>query len=532
MESLEPEKLNTEYSPRIHPYLAVIILSIATFMEFLDTTVANVAISRIAGDLSATAEETGWVLSSYLIANAVALPVSGWLAMRFGRKRFYLTCLVIFIISSLFCGLSQNLETLIFFRDIQGFSGSGLPTSEQSLIADITPPDKLGRAFSMFGSIITLAAIIGPTFGGFITDTLSWHWIFLINVPIGIMCFFLVSNFIHETPKAIELHKKFVEARKSVDWMGIILFGIGIGAVEVIFEQGQKENWFESDFILVLSMVAFFSLLIGVTWELYHEQPAVDIEMFTNRNFTLACILIFTVRFVTFGTTFLIPFMAQNLLDYTAMNSGLILLPGSITLFLMIQVVGYLIDKFDPRIVLSFGMIVIFFALWNLASFSLQVGFNDLVLGRVFQMFGLAFLSTTMMAVAFYYVKPEKSDRASSLISIAGNTGASFGIAFTTTYIAKRAQIHINNSGYHTTLHNPNFTDAISNISNRLQHAGQTAIQATNNAYQIMWDTVIRQSTMNAVLDTFYIYMVFILLLIPIVLLLKPKKSGSNSSNH
>jgi MFS transporter, DHA2 family, multidrug resistance protein len=311
-----------------------------------------------------------------------------------------------------------------------------------------------------------------------------------------------------------------------------LLFGAGIGAIEIIFEKGQKEDWFNSDFILILSLVAFFALLIGITWEYYQEQPAVDIEMFTNRNFTLACILIFTIRFITFGTTFLIPFMAQTLLDYPAMDAGMILLPGSITLMLMIQVVGYLIDKFDARLVIGFGLVTVGIAIWHITSFSLQVGFTDLVFARMFQMFGLAFLSTTMMAVAFYYVKPEKSDRASSLISIAGNTGASMGIAFTTTYIAKMTQVHINNFGYHTTNSNPNFTETIANLSQKLRHAGLNSIQATDNAYQIMWDSVLKQATMNAVIDTFYMFILFIVLVIPIVLLLKPKKTNGNSGGH
>jgi DHA2 family multidrug resistance protein len=510
----------------INPYLAIGILTIATFMEVLDMTIVNVSLPRIASDLSSTPVESSWVIGSYLIANAMILPISGWLAIYFGRKKYYQICVIVFTVSSFCCGISTNLPMLIFFRVIQGLSGSGLATSEQAMIADLFPPEKLGRAFSIYAFGIMFAPVIGPTLGGWITDTYSWHWIFFINVPIGILSYLLVRAFVTESERSQQSRLELLKKGIRVDWIGIILVVIGFGAFEMVLSEGNREGWFESDFIIFASAIAFFGILIGLTWSYYQDSPAIDISLFANRNFALSCILLFTVRFVIFGSTFIVPYFAQILLGYNATNAGLLLFPGALVLLLMMPVVGYLTDKFDARKVILFGLLVSAFALWNLTSINLNIEFNDLALFRVYQIFGLSFLSATMMAVGFYYVPAEKNDSASSLITLCSNIGASLGVALSTTLITRNTQIYINNLNYHTSNYNPNYTETLNNLTQTLQNQGLTALQATATANSLMSETIVKQASMIAILDVFRFFMVMILVIVPIVFFLKAKRQA------
>ncbi len=492
-------------------------------MEVLDMTIVNVSLPRMASDLSSTPVETSWVIGSYLIANAMVLPISGWLAIYFGRKNYYQICVVIFTLSSLLCGLSTNLPMLIFFRIIQGLSGSGLATSEQAMIADLFPPEKLGRAFSIYAFGIVSAPIIGPTLGGWITDTYSWHWIFFINVPIGILSYLLVRGFITESPRSLTSRLELLKKGIRIDWIGIILVVIGFGAFELVLSEGNKEGWFDSNFILLTSAIAFFAILIGLTWSYYQDHPAVDISLFANRNFAISCILLFTVRFVIFGSTFVVPYFAQILLGYNATNAGLLLLPGALTLMVMMPLIGYLTDKFDARKIIIFGLIISAVAIWQLTSINLNIDFNDLAILRVYQIFGLSFLSATMMAVGFYYVPSEKNDSASSMITLCSNVGASLGVALSTTLITRNTQTYLNNFGYHTSNYNVNYTESLNTLIQSLQNQGLTAVQATAKANGIIWETMTKQASMLAVLDVFRFFMVMIILIIPIVFFLKAK---------
>lgn len=520
-------------SPRlINPYVAIFILTIATFMEVLDTTIANVALPRISGDLSVAPDQASWVLGSYLVANAAILPISGWLATYFGRKRYYMFCVFLFVVSSFLCGLATNLETLIFFRIIQGLSGGGLAPSEQAIIADIIPPDKLGRAFSIYGFGLAVAPVVGPTVGGWITDTYSWHWIFFINIPIGIVSLLLVYFLVHESEAAQKAHEKTKRKGFTIDWVGILLFVIGIAALEVLLEQGPRESWFESDFILILAIVSFFSILLGAVWEWYQQHPAVDIEMFKHRHFTGAFVLIFAVGFVAYGSTFLIPYTAQTLLGYNATNAGLLLMPGAVVLMIMIPVVGFLIDKVDARKIILFGLVASALAMWHLGSINLEIDFYGLAISRVYQSFSIAFLAVSINTAAYYDIPPDKSNNASSLLNLSRNIGASLGIALTTTLITQRTQVHTSNLSYHASNYNPNFVESINKIIIELKQQGLTAFQAQNLSYEMMRETLVKQASMQAVLDAFQVFMILFIIVIPFVFLLKAKRTGQSSADH
>lgn len=510
-------------------YFSIFVLTLATFMASLNSSVANVALPKMAGDLSVTPSETVWVIGSYLVATAAILPISGWLSTYLGRKNYYMLSVLIFTISSVCCGFTNNLETLIFFRVIQGLSGGGLASSEQAIIADITPKDKLGRAFSIYAFGIAAAPVLGPTFGGFITDALSWHWVFYLNLPVGIISLVLTGIYVTESKKAEEERQKFFREGRTIDWQGIILFVAGIACLELFLERGPKEGWLESNTVALLAFTAFTALVIGTVWELYQEKPAVDVLMFKNRGFAGACVLIFTVSFVISGSSFLIPYMTQTLLGYTAMSAGMISLPGMILQMAGINFVGYLSDKFDVRKIIMFGLVMSALAMWNYTTFNLDVDFYTLTIARALQIASLTFLAVTINTAAYYDITPEKNNSASALLNLARTMGASFGVALTSTIIALQTQVHTANLSSHASTFNPNFTQMIKELTRAFQDNGMSAANAAGAAYGAVWENIVRQASMKAILDALDLYFILYLCLIPLVFLLKRKPAPDES---
>jgi MFS transporter, DHA2 family, multidrug resistance protein len=519
--------------PQINPILIIVILTIATFMEVLDTSIANVALPHIAGSLSAGQDEASWVLTSYLVANAIILPISGWLATFFGRKRFYMACVVMFVGSSFLCGLSTNLGMLIFFRIIQGLGGGGLAPSEQSIIADTVPVEKRGIAFAIYGLGVVFAPAIGPTVGGWITDNYSWHWIFFINVPIGLISLALTWYFVNE-PKSTEGERERLQKEGfKIDWLGITLIAIGIGALELVLDEGNREDWFESTFIVRFLIIAVIALTIGVIWEFYQKHPAVDVRMLLDRNFASSFILLFAVGFILFGSTFLLPLMAQTLMGYDAMTAGEVISPGGFVVMLMMPVVGgFLMQRVQARWLILIGLIISALALWNLSSLSLDAAYSDLALARIYQAAGLAFLFVPINTAAYTGIPPGKTNNVSALMNLSRNLGGSFGIAILSTILARRTQYHINTLGYHTTDYNPNFSEWLARTTQYLQSQGATAVDAATQAKGILWAQVVKQSTMLAFLDAYHILMILIICAIPLIFLLKKNKPGGGPGGH
>lgn len=519
--------------PQINPILIIVILTIATFMEVLDTSIANVALPHIAGNLSAGQEESTWVLTSYLVANAIILPISGWLATYFGRKRFYMACVCLFVVSSLMCGASTSLGMLIFFRILQGLGGGGLAPSEQSIIADTVPPEKRGIAFAIYGLGVVFAPAIGPTVGGWITDNYSWHWIFFINVPVGLASLLLTWYFVHE-PKGTEIEReKLAKDGFKIDWQGILLFAIGIGALEIVLDEGNRKDWFESSFIVAFAVVAVAALTVGITWEFYQKHPAVDVQLLRNRNFASSFILLFAVGFILFGSTFLLPLMTQTLLGYNAVTAGMVISPGGFVVMLMMPLVGgVLIPRVQVRWLILFGLLISAAALYHLTSLNLQVDYATLAWARCFQALGLAFLFVPINTASYTGIPPGKSNNVSALMNLGRNMGGSFGIAILSTIIARRSQYHTNTFGYYTSNYNPNFVEWISQRTQILQQQGLSAIDAANQARGMMWAQVLKQSGMMAFLDAFWVLMILVLCAVPLVFLLKPNNPGKGAGGH
>ena len=522
---------NSKAVKKDSPYVSVFILTLATFMAGLDSSIVNVSLPKMAADLSSTPTEIIWIITSYIIATAAILPISGWLATYFGRKRYYMASVFCFTIASVLCGLATNLETLVFFRILQGLSAGGIAPSEQAIIADITPRDQLGRTFAIYGLGLSVAPILGPTLGGFITDTFSWHWIFFINLPVGIISLILVSLFVKESKQAEESTKEFRKSGKTVDFVGIFLFVTGIAALVFLLDEGPKQNWLESNLILVVLAYTVFSLLVGITWEYYQKNPAVDISMFKDWGFTGSCIMILTVSFVVSGVGFIFPFFTQTLLGYTAMDAGMIGLPGTLCQLVTIQIIGYASDKMDIRKIIFVGLCLMTVAVWNFSGFNLNTGYYDLVWARVFFAVSLSFLAATVNTAAYYGIPPEKNNNASALLNLVRNMGASFGVSLTSTIIATQSQVHTNHLSANANLFNPNFTQTIDNLVNNFQGYGLSSIQAMGAARGVIWREILNQATMNSILDAINVYIVLHLCVIMMVFLLKRKKSDVSDTH-
>lgn len=509
-----------------HYFLIVFILTIASFMETLDTSIANVSLPQITGSLSAAPEEGGWVISSYLVANAIVVPISGWLATFFGRKRFYMSCVAIFVVASFFCGIAWSIESLIFFRVIQGLGGASLVPLEQAFIADVVPPDKRGMAFSIYGVAIVCAPIIGPTVGGWITDNYSWHWIFFINIPIGIISLFLTWSFVKEPGSDIAAESHQESADFSIDWVGLGLFTLGIGALTIVLEKGNREDWFESEFILTFAIVAFVALLIGITWEMYHKNPAVDVRLLKNRGVASGAIMLFFVAFVIYGSLVYIPQMAQYVLGYNATTAGMIMSPGGLITMALMPTVGFLIKKIEARFLIIVGLLFTAGALWHLTSLNIQIGFNELMWARIYQSFATAFLFVPITTAAFRGVPREKIDNASALISLAVNLGGSVGIAVLATFISRRTQVHTASLSVNASEYNPNYTQWLDRMTQTLQQQGLQALEAAEQARAMLWLEIQRQAAMLAYLDLFNLLMILSLAVIPFVLLFKSNEDN------
>jgi DHA2 family multidrug resistance protein len=519
--------------PKINPILIIIILTIATFMEVLDTSIANVALPHIAGSLSAGQDEASWVLTSYLVANAIILPISGWLATFFGRKRFYMACVVLFVGSSFLCGISTNLGMLIFFRIIQGLGGGGLAPSEQSIIADTVPVEKRGIAFAIYGLGVVFAPAIGPTVGGWITDNYSWHWIFFINVPVGLISLALTWYFVNEPKSTLGERERLKNEGFRIDWMGILLIAIGIGALELVLDEGNREDWFESGFILRFFIIAIIALTVGVIWEFYQKHPAVDVRMLLNRNFASSFILLFAVGFILFGSTFLLPLMAQTLMGYNAVTAGEVISPGGFVVMLMMPIVGgVLIQRVQVRWLILIGLVISALALWHLTGLTLEVGYSDLAWARIYQAAGLAFLFVPINTAAYTGIPQGKTNNVSALMNLSRNLGGSFGIAILSTVLARRAQHHTNTLGYYTSDYNPNFAAWMSRTTLYLQSQGASATEAADQARALIWAQIQKQATMLAFLDAFHVLMVLVICAIPLIFLLKKNELGGGSGGH
>jgi len=516
--SAPPAYFATGWTAGHNPWAIALVVTMATFMEVLDTSIANVSLPHIAGNLSVSQDESTWVLTSYLVSNAVVLPISGWLSSKVGRKRFYMSCVAIFTVSSFLCGIAPTLGSLIFFRVLQGIGGGGLGPSEQAILADTFPSAKRGMAMAVYGMAVVLAPAIGPTLGGFITDNFNWRWVFFINIPVGIASLLLSSRFVTDPP-----HLKWARERTGgIDWLGLALIATGLGCAEVVLDKGQELDWFHSSYITGFTLVAAVALVSFVVWEWSHDTPIVDVRMFERRGFAVANVLMLTLGISLFGSTVLLPQYLQVLMGYTAQQAGMALSPGGVLIILLLPFVGRLLSRADTRWMVAFGFLVLSASLFYMARvINLQMDFTTAVELRMFQSVGMAFLFVPIQTISYAGVPPQKYNQVSGIMNLSRNLGGDIGIAFVTTLIARRSQTHQAILAMHTTAYNPAYVAQLDGIARSMERAGTTSIDAARHATLAMYRQLVQQATQLAYLDALWVLGVGAALMMPIVWMTK-----------
>ena len=497
---------------------------IATFMEVLDTSIANVSLPHIAGNLSAGVDESTWVLTSYLVSNAVVLPLTGWFSTLFGRKRFYICCVIIFTISSFLCGLAPSLPLLVLFRVIQGAGGGGLQPISQAILVESFDREKQGMAMAIYGMGVVVAPIVGPTLGGWITDNYTWRWIFFINIPVGVLSVLLTTLLVYDPPY---LKRKGLKDGLRIDFMGLGLLAIGLGFLQIMLDKGQRDDWFGSHFILVCAVAAVIGLVGTVVWELFQKEPIIDLRLFKDSNFSMATLMMFALGVVLYGTTTLLPILVQTLMGYTAELSGLMLSPGAVATMFAMPLVGWLLGRYEARWLVIFGLLILALGMFQLSRLNLGADFWTLVDTWMVSRAGLAFLFVPINVLAFYFVPREKTNNATGLINVARNIGGSVGISLVTTMQARRAQYHQAILVQQANPYNPVYQQALAHASRLLQSAGTDAADALNKARALLYGEISRQAAMLSYLDVFWLLSIVCLGMVPLMFLMKKTRPRS-----
>src|SRR6476660_8325528 len=451
-----------QWVPSFNPWLIAISVMLATVMEVLDTSVANVALPHISGSLSATTEEATWVLTSYLISNAIILLATSWIAKYVGRKRFLVICIVIFTIASALCGAAPNLETLIIARILQGMGGGALQPIAQSVLLESFPPARRGAAMAFYGMGIVVAPIIGPTLGGWITDNYSWRWIFYINLPVGLIAAFMANAFVEDPP--------YLKNQKPgrIDYIGFGLMALGLSALELTLDLGQQRDWFESPLIVFTASMSALSIISFIIWELYIDEPIVQLRVFINRNFAVGCAMIASVGVVLYGSTALLPLFLQTVLGYPAVESGIAVSPRGVGSIVSMMVVGRLIGKVDARYLIAFGFTVLAFSTYMFTGINLYIAQSNIIYPMIISGFAMGFVLAPLTTMSMATLPQEQIRNASGIYNLMRNTGGSIGIAIMTTLLARNAQVHQAVLTTHTSEYDPAYQAAFEQIKTTL----------------------------------------------------------------
>ncbi|HEY2499161.1 MAG TPA: DHA2 family efflux MFS transporter permease subunit [Candidatus Angelobacter sp.] len=511
------------WKPKSNPWLIAVVVALGAFMEVLDTSIANVALPYMAGSLAASNDQSTWVLTSYLVSNAIVLPISGWLAVRFGRKRFFMTCLIVFTVSSLLCGLAPSLPFLLLFRVLQGAGGGGLQPMAQAILADTFPPHQRGLAFALYGITAVIAPTIGPTLGGWITFNYSWRWIFYINVPVGIMTWLLVRRFVEDPPYL----KRLKSAGVKLDYIGIALLAIGVGALQILLDKGQEDDWFGSNFITTLVIVAGTCLISLVIWEWFQKSPIIDVRMFKAFNFASANVMMFMLGILLFSSLVLMPQFLQTLLGYTSELAGLALSAGGLVLLFEMPAIGQLTRKIHARRLIAFGWLALSIAMfYSTRRIDLQLSFSAATWLRIAQVVGLGFLFVPINLAAYVGIAPEKNNAVAGMVNFMRNMGSSVGTSLVTTVIARRAQFHQLRLVEQARLDNPNFANAVQGLTQHFANGGMSRHEASATALASIYRSLQAQSATMAYIDTFMVLCVFAAVMFFVSFLLKKNDLG------
>ena len=528
--------MNTSISSKEGPsfWLIAPVVAMAAFMEVLDISIANVALQHIAGSLSAGQDEATWVLTSYLVANAIVLPITGWLSSVVGRKRLFLTCIGLFGVASLLCGAAPTLGALVFFRALQGLAGGGLQPIAQAILSDAAPPAKRGMAFAIYGIAVVFAPAIGPTLGGWITDHYSWRWVFLINIPVSIILMMVAGAMVRDPEYLNAQREKRRQQGFRVDGIGFALLALGLGALQIVLDRGQQDDWMASPFILVMTLISVISLVSFVIWELGEKEPIVDIRLLGIRNFAISFVLMFALGFVLLATTLLIPQFTQTLLGYTATAAGMVMSPGGLVVLLCMPIIGRLVSVMDARVMVAIGFAIGGLAMLHMTTLYTGVDEHTIVMYRIYQSIGLAFLFVPINTISMGSVPAgPRIGNASALVNLARNLGGSFGTSLVTALLVRRAQYHQSVLVSHLTPQDPVYQGALDQAGQLYAQQGMDPTQSTQAAIQTVGNALQQQATMLAYLDNFKILGLIFLSLIPLAFLLRRVRvSGHAAAAH
>lgn len=512
---------------RRNPWSIVAVISIATFMTVLDTSIANVALAHIAGAMAVSYDESTWVTTCFLVANAIVIPISGWLADVIGRKRYYMISVALFTCASFLCGISPNLTCLVMARILQGAAGGGLAPVEQSMLVDTFPPAKRGLAFAAYGIVVIAGPILGPVAGGWITDNFSWRYCFLINVPFGILSLSLVSLFVDEPPALVRDRKRLLKRGLRVDIIGFALVALFLGCLELTLDRGQRDDWFSSPFITISALVSGLALIAFIPWELTRKEPIVPIRMFGRRNFGIASIFLLIMGVIIFGSTQFIPQLLQEVLGYTATDAGMALTAGGLATILVMPLSGFLSTKVDPRLLVGFAFLVQAAALWNMGHLDTQMSFQAAATARMVQSIGLPFLFVPLTNIAYVGLKPHESNQASALMNVARNLGGTIGISSVQTILAQREQVHQAQLSETLNPLNPQYVNNAAATAHALAAFGQPAAQSTQEATAMLYRGLVQQAQMLSYIDVFRVLMIMVLAVLPLLLLMRGAPPGA-----
>jgi DHA2 family multidrug resistance protein len=524
---MNPAQTHHDWKPSHNPWAVALTVTMATFMEVLDSSIANVSLPHIAGSLGSTYPEAVWVLTSYLVSAAIVLPASGWLSTMFGRKRFYMTCVVLFTVSSFLCGIAPNLPFLIVARILQGAGGGGLQPSEQAILADTFPIQKRGQAFAVYGMAVVVAPAIGPTLGGWITDNFNWHWIFFINIPVGLLSLFFTSRLVEDPPWL----KERKGAGITIDYIGLALLVTGVGCLQFVLDKGEEADWFSNPVITALTVVGIPILVAFFLWEWYHPHPIVDVRLLKNRNFGTAVGFSFVLGMVLFGSTVLIPEFLQSSLGYTAELAGLALSPAGFVMMFMMFVSGRLIStKIDPRLLICIGFLGTSFALRLMTNIYLQIDFATIVLLRCFQVIFMPLIFIPISTLNYIGVPREKNNQVSGISSFTRNIGGSIGTSGLSVFLARQNQSHQVAFASHTSMGDPNFRHYLDGLTAMFIGRGYDAATAAQKAMAMAYLTVQSQANALSFKNAFFVMSVIIACLSPLPFIMRRPKPGQRQS--
>jgi MFS transporter, DHA2 family, multidrug resistance protein len=513
--------------PRYNPWLIGVVVAMAAFMEILDTSIANVALPYMAGSLGVSNDDSTWVLTSYLVSNAIVLPISGWLAVTLGRKRFFMACLAIFTVSSVLCGMANSFGLLLLFRAMQGAGGGGLQPMAQAILADTFPPEKRGLAFALYGITAIVAPTIGPTLGGWITFNYTWRWIFFINLPVGIFTLGLVSRLVEDPPYLSRLKTAGVK----LDYIGIAFLALGVGALQIILDRGQEDDWFGSHFIVTLAIVAIVCLVSLVIWEWFSEHPIIEVRLFKNFNYLSSNLMMFCLGILLFSSLVMMPLFLQTLLGYTAELAGFVLSGGGLILLFAMPVVGQLTTKFQVRYIIAFGWLCLalgmYYSTWRI---DLTISFVSASWLRVAQVVGLGFLFVPITLAAYIGMPSEKSNAVAGMVNFMRNIGSSVGTSMVTTLIDRRSQYHQSVLVSHTAPGSQNFQNLVDGARQLFIHSGMSPPDALHKAYASIYQIVQAQAATLAYIDTFMVLAVLSAIMFVLSFVLRKNDPGGGGA--